>query len=80
MSYNDRKHGGNWNKRPYSNSSQSNNWRSNAPRQQQGSIGPGLCGLFFTTEDERRSIPEAKNLIDRFLTKQIDEKVKFQAF
>jgi hypothetical protein len=78
MSYNnDRKHGGNWNKRPYSNSSQQS-WKSNPQRQQQGSIGPGLCGLFFTTEDERRSIPEAKNLIDRFLAKQMDEKVEFK--
>lgn len=53
----------NYHRKPY--------FRSNAgPSTQKNAITPGLCGLFFTAENEQRAVPEAKNLIDRFLEEE----------
>uniref|UniRef100_A0A915LLM5 THUMP domain-containing protein n=1 Tax=Meloidogyne javanica TaxID=6303 RepID=A0A915LLM5_MELJA len=53
----------NYHRKPY--------FRSNAgPSSQKNAITPGLCGLFFTAENEQRAVPEAKNLIDRFLEEE----------
>ncbi|KAL7075132.1 hypothetical protein ACQ4LE_005819 [Meloidogyne hapla] len=47
-------------------------WRSSnaGPSSQKNAITPGLSGLFFTAENEKRAVPEAKNLIDRFLEEE----------
>jgi len=53
----------NYHRKPY--------FRSNAgPSTQKNAITPGLCGLFFTAENEQRAVPEAKNLIDRILEEE----------
>jgi hypothetical protein len=48
-------------------------WKPNSQQQQQGRIGPGLCGLFFTAVDEKRAIREANNLIDQFMHVILEE-------